>query len=95
MLEDESRVALGRRQSRRIAAANADRAAVWPFQPGDQPQCRRLARAGRAEQHDEFAVLDLQVETADSDGLAEALGHTLDMDVSHGAPPLPDRAWRS
>ena len=43
------------------------------FQAGDQAQRRRLAGAGRAEQHDELAVLDVERQIVDGDDVAEAL----------------------
>ena len=77
MLEDEGDVARGRRQRRRIAAGDMDRARIGPLQPGDQAQRRRLAGPGRPEQHDELAVGDVQVEIVDGHVLAERFGDAL------------------
>ena len=49
-----------RRGSRR--GRRSDRARVRPLEAGDQAQRRRLAGAGRPEQHDELAVGDGEVE---------------------------------
>ena len=43
------------------------------FQPGDQAQQRRFAAAGRADENDEFAVLDADVDALDDLVLPEAL----------------------
>ena len=50
-----------------------DPAAARLDEPGDHPQRRRLAAAGRSEQRDELAVGDVQVEPVDGDGLAVVL----------------------
>ena len=39
--------------------------AVASSRPGDQPQQRRLAAAGRADEHDELSVVDLQTDIVD------------------------------
>ena len=96
LLENEGGVAFGRRQRRGIVAADVDRAGIRPLQPGDQPERRRLAGAGRPEQHDEFAVGDVQVETADGDLLAEAFADVSDVHVSHAvlSPGRPSHGSR-
>ena len=58
LLEDEGDVAAGRRHAGHVAAADRHAAGIRRLEPGDEPQRRRLAGAGRAEQHDEFAVRD-------------------------------------
>ena len=58
LLEHEGDVALGRLQPGRHPAADLDGAAIRLLEPGDQPQRRGLAGAGRPEQHDELAVGD-------------------------------------
>jgi hypothetical protein len=49
-------------------AADLDGAGVGAFQPGDQPQRGGLAAAARAEQRDEPALRDLQVDAVDGVG---------------------------
>ncbi len=49
-------------------AGNADLAAGHLFQAGDHAQQRGLAAAGRADQHDELAVLDASRSTSCSTG---------------------------
>ena len=87
MLEDEGDVARRRRQRRDVRAADGDRAGVGLLEPGDQPQRRGLAGAGRPEQHDELAVGDVEVEAVDRLMVAEALGDAFEDDVSHARPP--------
>ena len=54
-------------------AVDADLAAGDRLQPGDGVEQRRLAAAGRADQHEEAALLDLEVDALqDLDG-AEGL----------------------
>ena len=83
MLEHEGSVARGRRQLRRVAPADVDRPGVGLFQPGDQPQRRRLAGTGRPEQHDELAVGDVQIEIFDRLVIAERLADALQENFSH------------
>ena len=44
------------------AAVDGDLAAGHRLEPGDHPQDRALAAAGRADEHDELAVADLEVD---------------------------------
>ena len=62
MLQHERHVALGRAPVRDVGAADGDLARGRLLEPGDQPQRRRLAGAGLAEQHEELAVVDVEVE---------------------------------
>ena len=43
------------------------------FEPGDHPQQRRLAAAGRADEDDELAVGDLQIDAVEDVDRAERL----------------------
>ena len=54
-------LALGRGERVDELAADEDVAARSAVEPGDHAQQRRLAAAGRPDQHDELAVLDLEV----------------------------------
>ena len=56
LLEHHRHVALRRGLAHHVAAADGDAARVRRLEPGDQPQRRGLAGAGRPEQHHEGAV---------------------------------------
>ena len=53
------------------------------LEAGDQAERRRLAGAGRPEQHEEFTVGDGEVHRVDGDMLAEAFGDPGKRDFSH------------
>ena len=78
------------RQAGDLVTADVDAAGVQRGQPCDGPQQGRLAAAGRPQQGDELAMLDIGVDVGEHRGLAEALGQ----------PPQRDRiavflaAWR-
>ena len=58
------------------------------LEAADHAQGRRLAAAGRTEQAEELAVLDLEVDVVDGDHVAERLRHLDEADVDrpgHGA----------
>ncbi len=65
VLEHHRDVALLRRVVRHVAVADQDRAGVDLLEPREHAQRGRLARARRADEHDELAVLDVQVERVD------------------------------
>ncbi len=48
-----------------VLAVDADRPAVGVFEAGDHAQRRRLAAARRAEERDELALVDRDVEVLD------------------------------
>ena len=54
-------------------AVEADRARVDRLQPVDRPAQRRLAGAGRADDHDDLAAVDLQVDVLQHVQVAEPL----------------------
>ena len=61
-------------------------AAGHALQPGDHAQQRRLPAARRADEHDELAVADGQVDVVDGDDAAgEDLAHALEADAAHRA----------
>ena len=62
-----------RRQARDVLVVEQIRPRGRLDEPGDHPQRRRLAAAGRAEQGHELAVGDVEVELVDGDGLAVVL----------------------
>jgi hypothetical protein len=49
------------------------------FQPGDQPQQRGLAAARGADEDDELALLDRQVDALDGAQVAEVLFDALEL----------------
>ena len=81
-LEDDAEVALRRRQPRDVAAADLDRAGVLHLEAGDHAQQRGLAAAGRPEEADELAALDLERDVIERREGAEALGDALDPQVN-------------
>ncbi len=58
MLEHEADMALARALRQRVLAVEGDLAGIRPVETGDDPQQRGLARAGRAEQRQQLAVVD-------------------------------------
>ena len=52
------------------AARRHDASAVDRIEPGERPQQRGLAASALAEQHDELAALDAQIEVLDDDPAA-------------------------
>ena len=85
----EQRVALEDRVGRARTAAGPPtstpsiriRPSVGRSKPGHHPQRRRLAAAARAEQREELAAAELEVEPADGGEVAEALGDALKLDA--------------
>ncbi len=65
VLEHHRDVAVLGGQVRDVALADADRAAVDVLEPGEHPQRGRLAAAGGADEDEELAVADLDVELVD------------------------------
>ena len=88
-LEHHRDVAVLRRQRGDVAIADVDRPLVDRLEPGQHPQRRRLAASRRADEHEELAVGDGQVEVVDGGVLEPAvrarragerhLGHRRDM----------------
>src|SRR5579864_3122700 len=73
----EINAALGRRDR---VAADLDLAAIGPLQPGNASKCRGLAAAGWAEQGDELAFLDGEVDVVDRYFGAEILAQVTELD---------------
>ena len=65
VLEHHRDVAVLGRQVGDVAVADADRAAVDVLEAGEHPQRGGLAAAGRADEDEELAVADLEVELVD------------------------------
>ncbi len=58
------------------------------LQPGDHPQQRGFPAAGRANEHHELAVFDIQVDAVDDFDRAEALHDVLQFQARHQANSL-------
>ena len=92
-LEDRVDVApVGRHALDRLPLEQ-DVALVGLLEPGDHPQCRRLAAARRAEHREEGSLRDVEVEVLDGVLVAEALDHPAQRDgelgVAHSAAGAP------
>ena len=87
LLEDEREVAGGRRLAGHVAAADPDMALVRLLQPRDEAERGGLAGPGRAEQHQELAVRDVEIHPFDGGHVAEALADAQQRDISHGRSP--------
>ena len=59
---------------RDVASTDVDRPLGWLLEAGDHPQSRGLAAARRADDREELAALDFEVEGADRLQVAEPLG---------------------
>ena len=81
VLEDRVDVALVRRQPRHVLALELDQPGGRLLEAADHPQRRRLAAAGRAEEAEELAVPDLEVDVVDGDRVAELLDDIDETDV--------------
>ena len=83
MLEGKTGLAFTGGEVRDLLAVkqNLSRARVGKFQTSDDAQQRRLAGAGRPEQRDEFAGLDLQVQVVKGGELAESFCDVADFDT--------------
>src|SRR5690606_36781852 len=79
VLEHRVDVPLVRWHTTDTLATDPDLTLVWLLEPRDHPQRRRLAAAGRAQQRDELAGLDVQVQPVDGHGLAEPLRHASEL----------------
>ena len=87
VLEHHGDVALLRRHLVHDALADADLARSDVFEPRDHPQQGRLAASRRADQDDELAVVDQDVDAMDDLDGSERLSDVADRDGSHAVPP--------
>ena len=90
LLQHQRHVALGSAPVGDVDAVDEDLAGGRLLQSGDQAQRRRLAGAGLAEQHEELAVGDVEVEVLQRGVAAEVLGDVLELDVGHDLASLGD-----
>ena len=59
------------------------------LEAGDHAQRRRFAAARRADQHDEFAILDVQIDVFTATTLAVGLVHVVEDDFGHASDLQP------
>ena len=85
VLEHHRHVAVFRRHVVDHLAVDPDLAAGDVLEAGDHPQRRRLAAAGRADQHDELLVGDVEIDAAHGDCVVEVLDDVAKRDLRHGA----------
>ena len=89
VLEQKADVALVRRQVDALFgienrhAVDQNPAAGRRFKPGDHAQGGRFAAAGGAEQGDEAAILNLQIQILHGDEFVKALGDVLQNNFRH------------
>ena len=85
VLEHHRDVALARLHVGDVGVADRDRAVGDLLEAGDHPQQRRLAAAGRADQHHELAVRDLERDLVDGlDAAGIDLRDRCESDAAHG-----------
>ena len=87
VLEDQRGRPLVGADAGHVLAADAHRALRRLEKAGDRAQQRRLAAAGRAENREEFAAVDLQGDVLDGGETAETDRHVVEIDVRAHAPP--------
>ena len=56
------------------------------FQTGDQAQQRRFAASRRSDQHDEFSVIDVEIDAAQNLGVAVGLAQVANANGGHVSP---------
>ena len=66
------------------AVADLERPVADLLEPGDHPQARRLAAAGRTDEDHELAIGDLEAEVLDGGEFAEALPDVIERHGGHG-----------
>ncbi len=85
VLEDEADAAILGLALRHVLALEAHRSGVRLLESGHDPQQRRLAAAGRAEERRQRAGLDLQRDVVECDELPEPLADPDDLDAQRSA----------
>ena len=93
VLEHHRHVAVLRRDVVDHLAVDRDLAAGDVLEAGDHPQRRRLAAAGRADQHHELLVGDVEIDAAHRLGVVEPLDHLAKRHLRHDALDL-NPWWR-
>jgi hypothetical protein len=86
-LEDHAHVAVVRRHVREVIALDHHPARGWPLEAGDDAKRRRLPAAGRAEQREELARLDGDVDLLDRREVAKLLVELFQFQIGHQRVP--------
>ncbi len=81
VLEHEADAALARIDPEHALSFDPDVARIRPFEPGDDAQKRRLARARGPEQSQELAAVDRQADALQGDEAVEVLGYVDGIDA--------------
>src|SRR5208282_2691340 len=87
-LEHHGEPALRRADVGHILGVDQDLTGSDVLEPGDEAKERRLAAAGRAHEHRELAILDVEVDAVDDADGAERLANGLELNAAHGCFPL-------
>jgi hypothetical protein len=90
ILEYHGDVAVHRRQCIDHVAVDGDIAGADRLKPGNHPERRGLAAAGRSDEHHELLVADLQIDVFDSVYAVVELIDPLEDDLSHWLQPFTD-----
>ena len=98
VLKDHGYIALFRRHVVDDAPADRDLAARDILETGDHAQQRGFAAARRADQHHEFAVLDIDIDAMDDRRRSIGLAHVPNINRRHTRLPprrliAPKRSW--
>ena len=88
ILEHHRDVAILRRPVVDDFAADIDVAGGDFLEARDHAQRRRLAAAGRTDQHDEFVIRNVEVDAAHDFDVIEALDHVTQRDFGHVRQPF-------
>jgi hypothetical protein len=88
VLEDKADPPVAGAPVRGLFLSEENRAALGKLQAGDDPQQRRLARAGRPEQRDQLSCLHLEAHVLERRELAKRLRDIADLDAHPTVPPL-------
>ena len=86
-LEDHRHVAATGTPARHVALAEKDPSGSRLLKPGDQPEERRLPAPGGADDREELALTDLEVERGERLDVAVALCETLETETAQGVSP--------
>src|SRR5437868_2503309 len=95
VLEYESHLTLAGPPDKRVFAVERDLAGIRPIEACNDPQQRGLARTRRAEQRQQFAIADLEIDAVKSGERAEFLDQVFDFNRHAAIPPhrYAVRAW--